>query len=91
MSTKAEKRHMARVAELGCIACDLLGYGQTPAQVHHIREGQGMQQRAGNFLVVPLCLEHHTGSGGVHGDRSVLRQLNMGELELLDATLARLL
>ena len=82
---------MARVAELGCIACTLLGYGQTPAQVHHIREGQGMAQRAGNFLVVPLCLEHHTGSGGVHGDRSILRQLNCTELDLLDETLARLM
>ena len=81
---------MARVAELGCIACQLLGYGQTPAQVHHIRDGQGMQQRAGNYLVLPLCLEHHTGKHGIHGDRAVLRQLNMGELEMLDEVLARL-
>ena len=82
---------MARVAELGCIACQLLGYGQTPAQVHHLREGQGMAQRAGNYLVIGLCQAHHTGSGGVHGDKSVLRQLNMTELDLLGETLARLM
>ena len=46
MSTKAEKRHMGRVASLGCYLCRQLGYGETPAQVHHVREGQGMAQRA---------------------------------------------
>ena len=45
MSTKAEKRHMGRVASLGCYLCRQLGYGETPAQVHHVREGQGMAQR----------------------------------------------
>jgi GT2 family glycosyltransferase len=56
-----EKRHMDRVAALGCLLC-----GQ-PAQLHHVREGQGMSQRASNFLVVPLCEPHHTGSAGLHG------------------------
>ena len=87
MSTKAEKRYMNRVAELGCVVCRMLGYGSTPAQLHHVREGQGMAQRAQNWLVVPLCPEHHQGKTGVHGDRSAMRQLKVDELDLLSQTI----
>ena len=87
MSTKAEKRYMNRVAELGCVVCRMLGYGPTPAQLHHVREGQGMAQRAQNWLVVPLCPEHHQGKTGVHGDRSAMRQLKVNELDLLSQTI----
>jgi hypothetical protein len=59
----ASKRHMGRVAELGCIICD------QPAQVHHIRKPGlvGAGQRASDWLVLPLCMEHHTGDAGIHG------------------------
>ena len=33
VSTKAEKAHMGRVAELGCAICRMLNYGPTPAEV----------------------------------------------------------
>lgn len=56
-----------KVASLGCIACKMLGYGPTPASLHHVREGQGMMQRASDWLVIPLCHEHHQGKHGVHG------------------------
>ena len=59
MTTKAERVHMGRVAALGCYLCRHLGLGDTPAQVHHVREGQGMAQRASNWLTVPLCEKHH--------------------------------
>ena len=59
MSTKAEKRHMGRVASLGCIACRRLCLGETPAQVHHIREGRIERN---DFLTLPLCEPHHTGT-----------------------------
>ena len=36
-----EKQHMGRVAELGCVLCQHLGYGPTPAQTHHIIEFRG--------------------------------------------------
>ena len=87
MTTKAEKRYMDRVAELGCVVCRLLGHGATPAQLHHVREGQGMAQRAQNWLVVPLCPDHHQGKTGVHGDRSSLRMLKMDEMDLLSQTI----
>ena len=89
MTTKAEKSHMDKVAALGCCICRLLGLGETPAQIHHIREGQGMGQRAGHFLVIPLCLEHHTGNNGIHGmgTRRFESAYRTTELRLLDETL----
>jgi hypothetical protein len=84
------KAHKNRVAELGCILCRHLGLGKTPAQLHHIREGQGMAQRASDWLVVPLCPEHHTGPRGVHGDKTDLRIGNVGELDLLALTMEAL-
>lgn len=82
--------HMARVAEVGCIACRLLGYGPTPAQVHHLTLGRGKGQRNSDMLTMPLCEALHTGTHGIHGDRSFLRQLKMTELDLLAETLAKL-
>nr|WP_290123657.1 Ref family recombination enhancement nuclease [Wohlfahrtiimonas chitiniclastica] len=52
---KSEQKHMSRVADLGCIVCRNLGYGRSPAEIHHIRDGQGMSQRASNYEVLPLC------------------------------------
>ena len=57
--TKAERHHMSKVAALGCIACRKLGYLDAPAELHHIRDGQGMGQRASNYEVIPLCPNHH--------------------------------
>lgn len=58
-ATAAASRYMGRVALLGCIVCQRLGYGETLAQVHHIREGRIARD---DFLVLPLCPQHHTGS-----------------------------
>ena len=84
----SSKRHLSRVAALGCVLCKRLGYGETAAEVHHLRDGQGMQQRASDWLTVPLCPEHHRGPRGVHGDRSALRQAKCTELDLLADTIA---
>lgn len=83
---------MGRVAALGCILCDHLGLGATPAQVHHIREGQGASQRASNFLTVPLCPEHHQGNTGLHGlgTSAFERTYRLSELDLLAMTIERL-
>lgn len=89
-TTDAEREYMGRVAALGCVVCRLLGFGATPAQVHHIRTGQGGAQRAGNYCTLPLCEPHHQGPQGIHGDRSCLRQLNLTEFDLLDITIGEL-
>ena len=85
MTTKAEREHMARVASLPCACC-----GQYGVQVHHIRDGQGMSQRASNFLTVPLCPECHTGQYGVHGDKSRMRARKQSELDWLADTIEKL-
>ncbi len=90
MTTKAEKRHMDRVARMGCMLCRVLGHHDVPATLHHIREGQGMSQRAGNFLVIPLCPSCHQGPGGIHGDRSLFKVARVGELDLLAMVIERL-
>lgn len=83
------RRHVDRVASLGCILCRRLGLGQTPACIHHLREGQGMSQRAKDTLVIPLCPEHHQGDTGLHGlgTREFERRYKVTELDLLGETL----
>jgi len=56
-------------------------------QVHHIREGQGLAQRADSWLTIPLCVDCHTGKNGIHGDRAMLRIMKTDELGLLAKTL----
>jgi len=85
VTTKAMKQHMDRVAQLPCATCGVEG-----AHIHHIREGQGMSQRASNWLVIPLCPSCHTGSKGIHGDKSMMNIKKVTELDLLAQTLERL-
>jgi hypothetical protein len=68
-ATKKEKEYMSKVASLGCIVCNNLGYPGTEACIHHIREGQGMGQRGSHFDILPLCWLHHQGNWGIgiHG------------------------
>jgi len=63
---KADREHLNRVASIGCIVCLNLGYGQSPAEIHHIRAGMGMGQRNDHKRSIPLCHAHHrTGGHGV--------------------------
>lgn len=88
-----EQRHMARVAALGCIV-GRLGFeaecsGRTV--VHHIRDGQGMTDRADDFLTIPVCEAHHDRQPfGVHYQRSFRTRTGFTELDLLAATLRAL-
>jgi len=81
---------MARVAELGCICCHLRGLGFAPAQVHHLRDGAGGGRRSSDFATMPLCEPCHTGKHGIHGDRKLLKNLGLEEVDLLAATIERL-
>lgn len=80
------KEWKSKVAELGCILCRHFGYGETPANLHHVREGQGMGQRASDWLVIPLCKEHHQGSTGIH-NAGFYRRTKLDEMDLLAMTL----
>lgn len=85
-------RHMSRVAKLGCILCRHLSLGETPAEIHHLREGAGAAQRQSDFISVPLCPEHHRGASGVHGlgVKGFYARYKLDELDLLAATLEAL-
>lgn len=64
--TKDEQRHVIRVARLGCMACRTMGIFTPDVEIHHIRRGQGMGQRASHYEVIGLCAPHHrTGGHGV--------------------------
>lgn len=56
---------MGRVAAMCCIVCRKLQLGETPAEVHHVREGTG-RMRASDFDTIPLCYPHHRGKYGIH-------------------------
>ena len=59
---KAEKEHMSKVQQLGCIVCFNLGYPGTPAEIHHVY-GKTKQAKRNfkrtHFYVLPLCPSHH--------------------------------
>jgi hypothetical protein len=66
-----------------------LNLGETPAEIHHLRDGSGMSQRASNWLIVPLCAEHHRGDSGLHGlgTRGFEARYRLSELDLLASTI----
>lgn len=64
MTSKAEKKHMDKVAALGCVVCRNEGLGETPACIHHIRNGYGRSERASHFETLPLCPPHHQDADG---------------------------
>lgn len=91
--TKADQKHLDRVAAQGCIVCALLGYPDSPAGIHHVRIGQGAGQRADHFHTIPLCpLHHQTGGYGVaiHAGKKIWEEKYGTEEELLAQTLLEL-
>ncbi|TXH46551.1 MAG: hypothetical protein E6Q97_29235 [Desulfurellales bacterium] len=59
-------KYLGRLAALGCIACRKMGYEDSGAEIHHIRETVGMGQRAGHDEAIPLCPAHHRGTHHPH-------------------------
>lgn len=88
----AAKRHLSRVAALGCVLCEHLGTPGTPGEIHHLREGQGAAQRGSDWTSVCLCPEHHRGASGLHGlgARGFAARYKLDELDLLALTIERL-
>lgn len=81
MASVKEKAYLDKVAQLGCLIC------QKPAQIHHIREGQGIAMRSSNYLVIPLCQEHHTGPFSIHHSKREFENIYGSELDLLAQTI----
>ena len=80
LNNAAAKRHMGRVAELGCLICD------APANVHHIRT----ERIKSPFLTIPLCRDHHQGEFSIHGSKQQFTAVYGSELHLLAQTLERM-
>lgn len=86
MTTAVERRHLGRLAALGCIVCVRAGFGESPAEIHHPRSLAGMSQKASHFDAIPLCTRHHrTGGFGVaiHAGQKTWEQNHGTEAELL--------
>lgn len=81
-----DKQYMGRVKSLPCSCCGAEGN----TEVHHIREGQGMSQKASNWLTVSLCIDCHRGPLGLHGDKTMMRIQKLDELDLLANTIKML-
>lgn len=55
---KEAKLRAGRLVLMGCIACGR----RSQVEIHHLRHGRGMAERAPWWETIPLCHEHHTGS-----------------------------
>lgn len=87
--TKKEKEHMSRVAGLGCIICTKMGFPDSPAELHHIKDKTGMGKKASNFEVIPLCPNHHRhGKEAYHYSPQSFTSKWGTQRELLDLTLS---
>lgn len=78
--TKAEKQYLNRVSELGCMICKM------PAEIHHIRTGQG-HMRAKHSDVIPLCPRHHRIGGygiAIHAGIKAWEEMFGSELDMLE-------
>jgi len=87
--TKALKRYMTKTAEQGCVLCRHLGLGETPAILHHPRDAAGGAQRASDWLIIPLCPEHHVGKTGYHtlGSSGFYTKYRLTEWDLMAMTI----
>lgn len=83
------REYMAAVKQSHCVLCAALGQRQNgPTYAHHIREGQGISQRASDWLTVAVRRSCHRENLGIHGDRTLLKLAKVSELELLARTIA---
>ena len=89
--TKDERRHYSRIADSGCIVCNLSGYGHSPCEIHHIRTGAGLAKKSHWSKAIGLCPTHHrTGGYGVAihaGIDGFEAAIGMTEVELLSKQL----
>lgn len=52
-ATAAERRHLHRVAEMGCLVCG------DPSTVHHVTSDGFQRLTRTHSRIVPLCPRHH--------------------------------
>ena len=75
--TAAERKHVAKVAELACVVC----WG-SPVEVHEPEQGMW-------WISIALCPDCHRGPDGWHGTRFRWTLHKMTELKAINRTLER--
>ena len=78
--TRSERAHIERIASLACACCEVSG----PSQVHEVAQGDW-------WTAIPLCPACHTGPGGIHGDRALLRVRKLDEWGAMSRTVRMLM
>ncbi len=62
MKLKDRKKRFEKLAEYGCSIC------YRPAEIHHLigYKYSSLGKKADDHNTIPLCVEHHRGSQGIH-------------------------
>lgn len=84
---KAERKHLDRVANMGCLICG------APASIHHPRFACGMSQRSNHWFAIPLCKFHHQdGPFGqaIHNGCQEFERNHMSEVDMLAEVIRRI-
>jgi hypothetical protein len=74
-----ERQYLEMVKSLPCSCCDAPG----PNQAHHVKQHR-------QYVCVALCPDCHTGTNGLHGNKSYMRIKKLDELDLINITVKRL-
>lgn len=88
-----EKKHKAKLAEMGCSVCLRLYGPHDPAivELHHLRTGGWGK---GDYkTLIPVCTEHHRGKTGIHGlgTKRFEAEYGFSQHDLLADTIERLM
>lgn len=87
------QKRFSHLHQIGCIVCRLHLNCFTAPEVHHIRTGKGMSQRATDNETIPLCPVHHRlgdstqtfqGEIGYHYSPKRFQEKYWKETDLLD-------
>lgn len=80
------EQYKSLVASLGCVVCG------KPSSLHHPRFCVGMGQRSSDWLVIPLCPDHHQHGGfgvAIHAGQGTFEKNFGTEQELLAKTIQK--
>lgn len=95
--TKADRKRIEALVELGCVVCGNLGRGRVDPEIHHLRghRWSGMGMRASNQHTIPLCPAHHRHGGpheiAYHRSPADFEQAYGSQADLLDQVNAELI
>jgi hypothetical protein len=86
--TAKQKEEASKISALCCIVCRLQELGESPAEIHHVRFGNGMGQRD-HDRIIPLCPNHHRIGGygvALHAGKKAFERKYGTEYYLLEQT-----